>query len=162
MRSRARSWGPAMTDTPENVWDQRDHRDQFDIVSIFRSRLSDGQRDHRDHYPATGPAGPVPVPATGTTETQQNKPGPGGPGGPGEKPGRCYGLEPDAPDPDGVARTPEAIERVWSEAIRRAVEYRKTQKPPTCAQCGKADWTVSVTEITGRKLHASCWKEERQ
>ena len=45
-------------------------------------------------------------------------------------------LTTDAPDPDGVARTPEAIERVWSEAIRRAVEYRKTQKSPTCAYCG--------------------------
>ena len=67
---------------------------------------------------------------------------------------------PDAPDPDGVARSPEAIERVWSEATRRAVEYRKTQKPPTCAHCGQSDWTVSVTELTGRKLHVQCWKAE--
>ena len=58
--------------------------------------------------------------------------------------------------------TPEAIERVWSEALRRAVEIRKTMKPPTCAHCGRTDWTVSVTEITGRKLHVACWQAETQ
>ena len=68
----------------------------------------------------------------------------------------------DAPDADGVARTPEAIEAVWSEAIRRAVEIRKTMKSPTCARCGKSDWRVSVTEITGRKLHVPCWQAETQ
>ena len=65
-----------------------------------------------------------------------------------------------APDADGVARTPEAIEAVWSEATRRAVEIRNTEKPPTCAHCGKSEWTVSVTEPTGRKLHVQCWQVE--
>ena len=69
-------------------------------------------------------------------------------------------AESAAPDADGVARTPEAIEAVWSEATRRAVEIRKTQKPPTCAHCGKSEWTVSVTEPTCRKLHVQCWKAE--
>ena len=33
--------------------------------------------------------------------------------------------------------------------------------PPTCAACGLSDWTVSVTEPDGRKLHVQCWKESR-
>ena len=61
-------------------------------------------------------------------------------------------------DPDGVARTPEAIEAVWSAATRRAVEFRKTQKPPTCAACNQSDWTVSITTPDGRKLHVQCWR----
>ena len=65
-----------------------------------------------------------------------------------------------AHDADGVARTPEAIEAVWSEATHRAVETRKTMKPPTCARCGQSDWRVSVTEINGRKLHVPCWQAE--
>ena len=74
--------------------------------------------------------------------------------------GRSPETKSDAPDPDGVARTPEAIERVWSEAIRRAVEYREAQTPPTCAHCGATGWDVSVTEFTGRKLHVKCWQAE--
>ena len=35
-------------------------------------------------------------------------------------------------------------------------------KPPTCARCGESDWRVSVTEITGRKLHVPCWQAETQ
>ena len=69
-------------------------------------------------------------------------------------------LKSDAPYSDGVARTPETIEAVWSEAIRRAVEIRKTMKPPTCAHCDRTDWTVSVTDPDGRKLHVVCWQAE--
>jgi hypothetical protein len=61
-----------------------------------------------------------------------------------------------------VARTPEAIERVWSEAMARAREYRHTVTPPTCYLCGKADWTVSLTEPDGRQLHLACWNKSRE
>lgn len=30
--------------------------------------------------------------------------------------------------------------------------------PPACAICGKADWTVALTDIDGRRLHVGCWK----
>lgn len=32
---------------------------------------------------------------------------------------------------------------------------------PTCSACGLTDWTVSVTEPDGRKLHVQCWRESR-
>lgn len=64
------------------------------------------------------------------------------------------------PDPDGVARTTEAIEAVWSDAVRRAVEFRETQPAPTCARCGLTDWLVAITEPDGRQLHVECWKAE--
>jgi len=35
------------------------------------------------------------------------------------------------------------------------------RQPPTCAACGLTDWTVSVTEPDGRKLHVACWKGEQ-
>lgn len=34
--------------------------------------------------------------------------------------------------------------------------------PDVCAVCGIADWTVSLTEPDGRKLHVKCWKAEPQ
>ena len=49
---------------------------------------------------------------------------------------------------------------LWSEATRRAVEYRRTLTPPTCARCGVTDWLVSITEPDGRKLHVTCWQAE--
>ena len=115
--------------------------------------------DNKAHKPKNADQGQTPA-TTATTATQTPKTNPrvaevasvaGGQGG---------NQKTAAPDADGVARTPEAIEAVWSGAIRRAVEIRKTMKPPTCARCGQSDWRVSVTEINGRKLHVACWQAE--
>ena len=59
-----------------------------------------------------------------------------------------------------MARTDEAIEKVWDDALAQAQEYRRTNTPPTCSRCGESDWRVSITEPDGRKLHVKCWAEE--
>ncbi len=33
---------------------------------------------------------------------------------------------------------------------------------PTCAICGRSDWTVSLTDIDRRRMHVSCWKAEKE
>ncbi len=71
--------------------------------------------------------------------------------------GTVTGENQTLPDPDGVARTPAAIEAVWDDALRRAREFRLNNTPPTCAFCGVSDWTVSLSDLDGRKLHVQCW-----
>ena len=34
--------------------------------------------------------------------------------------------------------------------------------PPICAHCGISDWTVSLTDIHGDKLHVACWQERQE
>src|SRR6056297_2867320 len=64
------------------------------------------------------------VGTVGTVRVSEREPAPAAPD------------DPIALDPDGVARTPEAIEAVWSDAVRRAVEFRRTQPAPTCSSNG--------------------------
>ena len=35
---------------------------------------------------------------------------------------------------------------------------RLPSAPAVCAICGRADWTVSLTDTDGRKLHVACYK----
>lgn len=32
--------------------------------------------------------------------------------------------------------------------------------PSICAICGDADWTVSLTDMDGRRMHVACWKSQ--
>lgn len=43
-----------------------------------------------------------------------------------------------------------------SPAARRRADL--PVHPPTCAVCGVQEWTVAMTDRSGRKLHVSCWK----
>lgn len=38
----------------------------------------------------------------------------------------------------------------------------RPRSAPTCAHCGLSDWTVSLTDICGARLHVACWQERQE
>ena len=69
-------------------------------------------------------------------------------------------ADPPAPAPTGEAvgnlpdikRAPPAPETTAG----RHTAANLPAAPPVCAVCGVADWTVSLTEPDGRRLHVAC------
>lgn len=49
----------------------------------------------------------------------------------------------------------------YTMPMPEAVSASGISHPPVCAICGKADWTVALTDIDGRRLHVGCWKGMR-
>lgn len=107
-----------MTSAPRNRPDRSGHPDHFDIVRLI---LPDGTIDHSDQSDH-GPSGPAGDGPCRTNISECNQEGPNGPTGPEQNWN------------DGVARTPDAIEAVWDDALDYASKAGHVTTPPCPGQ----------------------------
>ena len=62
------------------------------------------------------------------------------------------------PEKARIVTFPSALSPPPPDSLAAGKVARLPTHPPTCAVCGASDWTVALTNRTGRKLHVSCWK----
>jgi len=64
------------------------------------------------------------------------------------------------PEAARIVTFPSALSPPPPDSLTARKVARLPTYPPTCAVCGTTDWTVAITDLTGRNLHVSCWKAD--